>query len=42
MFEPAGIPEDSRTVTALLVPGVTEKGDADATVAVVRVPPAGV
>jgi hypothetical protein len=45
MFEPAGIPEDRRTVTMLFVPVPTVPvvaGVADTTVAVVRVPPEGV
>jgi hypothetical protein len=45
MFEPAGIPEDRRTVTTLFVPTPTVpvvEGVADTTVAVVRVPPEGV
>jgi hypothetical protein len=44
MFEPAGIPEVSRTVTTLFVDptGPVVLGVADATVAVVRVPPEGV
>jgi hypothetical protein len=42
MFEPAGIPEDRRTSTWLLVPAPVVAGVADTTVAVVRVPPEGV